>query len=140
MSSGLLEKIRGYFATGDRLGDIPPHLHRPFSIRDNLKRYLNTRVGSLVAIGDYGIMDIPEIIGKVPSDIGIFEGILLKGIAKYEPRAIRTEFVKWGIIDADKVLFCLMNCTTFDSVRFEYRIVFRGIGRNEVIYIKKPGE
>lgn len=67
-----------------------------FSIVDHLKRILNTRQGSALIAGAYGLPDFNDLARQFPDAILILRKEIWRCIEMYEPRLrnVRVEYIK----------------------------------------------
>lgn len=90
---GLFERITGHFADGSSIDDFPPEEQTFFSVRDNIERILNSRRKSLAHLPDFGLDDLSEIYGHLPSSTHKLRNAIESTLLKYEPRLKAVEIV-----------------------------------------------
>jgi type VI secretion system protein len=61
------------------------------SVLEHLKKMCMTRMGTMVTVGDYGIVDLSEIVHSFPDAIALMAKTLRHSILTYEPRLVNVQ-------------------------------------------------
>ena len=82
-SDGFLEKMLGPLP-----GEVQRHNPRWVGdpVRNHLALLLNTRMGSVPDLPDYGLPDVSTFYTDYPGSLAELRGLVLRVVEKYEPR------------------------------------------------------
>lgn len=61
------------------------------NVIDNVQRMLNVREGSVLALPDYGMPDINDVVKEFPDAISRIQQVISQFVERYEPRLQRVQ-------------------------------------------------
>lgn len=124
----LYELLTGY------IGDEPVDRHDEatqeiLSVLENIKRILNTRVGSLKHLSDYGLPDLSQIYRTLPASAHLLKTQMEKTLLTYEPRVRAIDLDILPDADPGMLISYVLTCHLKKGGLVRYGTHFEPSGR-----------
>lgn len=137
MSASLYDILYGYFESGIPIDEIAENEQTIISVMDNIERILNSRVGAINHMPDYGLPDMSTIFQALPSSAYVLMRAIEKTLLIYEPRL---ESININIDEKNKdsmVLSYELVCYFKEGGLVKYGTYFMPDGKAQLRYTKK---
>lgn len=135
MNADLFEILTGTFMDGTPIEAVPRELQIMFSIKDNLTRLFNTRLGSNSHMPDYGLPDVSDTYISAPSYQKELAKAIKDAMYEYEPRMKNVEVREWSVNNRANLECQILGTVKSEKFRFVLKLI--SLGTNKVEFFKQ---